>query len=87
MQQLGINGLSFTIVSDIIIVKDATEAPLLQAAFYNFFKNKKCLACSWHVVYARSLAMTYGTSLSVTQWTVIFLVFVCTGRWLSGGFE
>lgn len=40
MQQLGINGLSFTIVSDIIIVKDATEAPLLQAAFYNFFKDK-----------------------------------------------
>lgn len=42
----GANGYQLPTVRDIIIVKDATEVPLLGAAFYNFFKDKKCLACS-----------------------------------------
>lgn len=44
--RMGVNGAPFTDGYDIIIVKDAAEAPLLETVFYNFFKDKKCLACS-----------------------------------------
>lgn len=41
-----LNHFNVNVAHDIIIVKDATEVPLSEAVFYNFFKGKKCLACS-----------------------------------------